>query len=122
MTTGKPAIISAHVETVQAPQDAPAEEPTLEHEQPAPSPETTTTSEEAKENEEEQEEDSGSEAEQEQEEEEKGKTETSTANSFSAMGASFVAVAGLGSLLVYFLRKKNKKTDVEQYKPVRGED
>ena len=89
MTTGRPALISSNIESVdQPPQDTPT---------PTPNPESAAGEEE--------------------------KNARSSTGSYGAISVSVVAFAGLGSLVVYLLRRRNKMRDAkEQYKPVHWED
>lgn len=49
---------------------------------------------------------------------------TTSVSSYGAIGGSVVAVAALGSILLWFWKRKSKQDDVEkpQYKPVSNED
>lgn len=108
MTTGKPAILSANIVSVEAPEEPPVEEP-----EPTPTPTPTPEPEPAMEE--------GSEEDDDEKEDGEG---ASNVSSFGAIGASVVAVAGIGSFALWFMRRRNKKNDIEasQYKPVRSED
>lgn len=119
MTTLKPAIFSANIVSVEGSANPPAEEP-------EPTPESTSKTETATQekahegNEEDKSEIDDSNNKGEVEEGER----TSTKSSFGAVGASVVAVAGIGSFAMWLMRRRNKKNNVEKlkYKPLRTED
>lgn len=127
MSTSKPAALSANIVSVQGPENPPTEElepepePESEPEReadPTPEPEPATEEEDMAGDE------TGDDADKEKEDESAGQEQTTSTSSFGAIAGSVVVVGGIGSLAMWLLRRRTRKTDIEhsQYKPVRTED